>query len=36
MDNMLSENHINVHAGGSSDVANIENQDVSVAPGKKW
>ena len=34
MDNMFPENQINVHADDSSEIANIENEGVSVAPGE--
>ena len=34
MDNMFPENEINVHADDSSEIANIENDGVSVAPGE--
>ena len=34
MDNMFPENEINVHADDSSEIANIENEGVSVAPGE--
>ena len=34
MDHMFPENEINVHADDSSEIANIENDGVSVAPGE--
>ena len=34
MDNIFPENQINVHADDSSEIANIENEGVSVAPGE--
>ena len=34
MDNMFPENEINVHADDSSEIASIENDGVSVAPGE--
>ena len=34
MDNMFPENQINVHADDSSEIANVENEGVSVAPGE--
>ena len=34
MDNMFPENQINVHADDSPEIANIENEGVSVAPGE--
>ena len=34
MDNIFPENQINVHANDSSEIANIENEGVSVAPGE--
>ena len=34
MDNMFPENQIDVHADDSPEIANIENEGVSVAPGE--